>query len=91
MGTIPAVSANQPSQPVLKPFLTSAARAMVPHPTMAQMLQEPLYQLKQQADAGNAVAKQVLAHEQDMEKQGQTPSGASGSSPEAGRVDILAG
>ena len=91
MGAIPAVSANHPSQPALKPFVTSAARAMVPNPTMAQMLQEPLYELKQQADAGNAVAKQVLAREQDMEQQGQTPGGTSGNAPDASRIDIMAG
>jgi len=66
---------------------TPAASALPAQPTLTQLLEEPTYELTQQALAGNQQAIQLLA-QQKAASALFSPTGAGG--PKYGSIDILA-
>jgi hypothetical protein len=79
MSSVLNVTAAPPAAPAPKPQAAPAAAATTTtaQPTLSQLLEEPSYELTQQAQAGNQLAIQVLAQEQAGNAP-LTPAAASG-------------
>jgi hypothetical protein len=76
---------------VLKSVASPSVNNLLPKPALSQMLDEPLFELKQLAAEGNQMAKQILTHEQTKEQLGQMTAKAAGNVPEFGLINIIAG
>jgi hypothetical protein len=79
---------------VQKPQAAPAAAATTPAPpTLTQLLEEPTFELTQQAQAGNTQAAQLLAQllaQQQANNALTSPAAATGATPGVAGINVLA-
>jgi len=75
----------QPTPPVQKPQAAPAAPAQ---PTIAQLIDEPVFELTQQAQAGNTQAQQVLTQEQAANAPATVAAAGAAAAP--GSINVVA-
>jgi hypothetical protein len=86
--SIPGAAASAPASQTAA--TTQAAPTTPQQLTEVQMLEEPLFELMQQAEAGDPLAIQLLAQEQAATHTLQAPGTKAGSTPIYGTINLLA-
>ena len=90
MGSVLSITGS--SMPLPPAPVAPAAAATPAQPTITQLLEEPTFELSQQAQAGNPQAAQVLAQQQaaDALIAPTTAAAATGAVPGVPGINILA-
>jgi hypothetical protein len=92
MGSVLTISGISTTNAALPPVQKAqpAATAVPAQPTETQLLEEPLFQVKQQAQNGNQLAIEVLAQEQAANPSQATAAATAGAALAPGTINMLA-